>query len=97
MPDVKFAYKKRMKNRSYKKQTAGMHRQSIGYQVTYATNSKFTPGKKTVTMNSKKTMSKKITSLKAKKKYYVRVRTYKTASGTKYYSDWSKTKTVKTK
>ena len=74
-----------------------MHRQSTGYQVTYAINSKFTSGKKTVTVSSSKTTSKKITKLKAKKKYYVRVRTYKTVSGTKYYSDWSKTKTVKTK
>ena len=74
-----------------------MHRQSTGYQVTYAINSKFTSGKKTVTVNSSKTMSKKITSLKAKKKYYVRVRIYKTFSGTKYYTEWSKTKTVKTK
>lgn len=63
----------------------------------YAANSKFTSGKKTVTVSSSKTTSKKITKLKAKKKYYVRVRTYKKVSGTKYYSDWSKTKTVKTK
>ena len=77
----------------WKKQTS----QTTGYQVMYAANSKFTSGKKTVTVSSSKTTSKKITKLKAKKKYYVRVRTYKTVSGTKYYSDWSKTKTVKTK
>ena len=41
--------------------------------------------------------SKKITNLKGGKKYYVRVRTYKTVNGTKYYSPWSKTKTVTTK
>ena len=35
-------------------------------------------------------------NLKAKKKYYIRVRTYKTVSGKKYYSTWSKTKTVTT-
>ena len=35
--------------------------------------------------------------LKAKKKYYVRVRTYKTVSGTNYYSGWSAKKYVTTK
>ena len=77
----------------WKKQSA----QTTGYQVMYAVDSKFTSGKKTVTVSSSKTTSKKITKLKAKKKYYVRVRTYKTVSGTKYYSDWSKPKNVKTK
>lgn len=71
--------------------------QASGYQIMYATNSKFTSGKKTVTVSSNKTTSKKITKLKAKKKYYVRVRTYKKVGSTKYYSSWSKVKTVKTK
>lgn len=31
------------------------------------------------------------------KKYYVRIRTYKTVSGKKVYSSWSKAKTIKTK
>jgi predicted RNA-binding protein with TRAM domain len=39
----------------------------------------------------------KVKVLKAKKTYYVKVRTYKTVSGKKYYSDWSGYKTVKTK
>ena len=63
----------------------------------YATNSKFKSGSKTMTVSSSKTTSKKITKLKAKKKYYVKVRSYKTVSGTKYYSEWSKAKTAKTK
>ena len=71
--------------------------QTSGYQIMYATNSKFTSGKKTVTVSSNKTTSKKITKLKAKKKYYVKVRTYKKVGSTKYYSSWSKVKTVKTK
>ena len=71
--------------------------QTSGYQIMYATNSKFTSGKKTITVSSNKTTSKKITKLKAKKKYYVRVRTYKKVGSTKYYSSWSKVKTVKTK
>lgn len=68
-----------------------------GYQIQYATNSKFTSNKKTVTVQKRSTTHKTITKLKAKKKYYVRIRTYKTINGTKYYSSWSKYKTVTTK
>ena len=35
--------------------------------------------------------------LKSKKKYYVRIRTYTKADGSKYYSAWSAAKTVTTK
>ena len=35
--------------------------------------------------------------LKPKKKYYVRVRTYKTVNGVKFYSEWSSAKSVKVK
>ena len=70
--------------------------QTTGYQLQYSTSSKFT-GAKTVWITSNKTTSKKISGLTAKKKYYVRIRTYKTLNGKKYYSSWSKTKTVTTK
>lgn len=70
--------------------------QTTGYQLQYATNSKFKSAK-TVTFVNNKTTSKKVTKLTAKKKYYIRVRTYKTVSGKKYYSAWSNTKTVTTK
>ena len=70
--------------------------QTSGYQLQYSTSSKFTNAK-TVTISGTKTTSKKITKLTAKKKYYVRIRTYKTVSGTKYYSAWSSVKTVTTK
>ena len=39
----------------------------------------------------------KYKGLKAKKTYHVRVRTYKTVSGKKYYSGWSTYKSAKTK
>ena len=71
--------------------------QTSGYQIMYATNSKFTSGKKTITVSSSKTISKKITKLNAKKKYYIKVRTYKKVGSTKYYSAWSKVKSIKTK
>lgn len=70
--------------------------QTTGYQIQYSTSSKFTSSK-TVTVSSYKTTSKTISKLKGKKKYYVRVRTYKTVGKTKYYSSWSKAKSVTTK
>ena len=81
----------------WKKQASKMSASRVtGYQVQVATNKAFTKGKKTVTVKGYSKVSKKVTGLKAKKKYYVRVRTFKTVSGTKYYSPWSKAKTVKT-
>lgn len=70
--------------------------QTTGYQIQYATSSKFT-GAKTMTVPKNKTVSSKVSKLAAKKKYYVRVRTYKTVSGKKYYSAWSKSMPVTTK
>ena len=67
-----------------------------GYQIQYSTNSKFGSAK-TVTVSKNSTASKKISNLKAKKTYYVRVRTYRTVSKTKYYSAWSEAMKAKTK
>ncbi|MCR4709649.1 MAG: fibronectin type III domain-containing protein, partial [Clostridiales bacterium] len=71
--------------------------QTTGYQIQLATNSSFTKGKKLITVSKNTTVSKKVTGLKAKKTYYVRIRTYKTVSGTKHYSKWSKAISAKTK
>ena len=68
-----------------------------GYQIMLATNKAFTKGKKTVTVSGYSKTSKKITGLKAKTKYFIKVRTYKTVSGTKYYSKWSTVKTATAK
>ena len=78
--------------------TAKWSKQSgvTGYQIQYATNSKFTGGKVKAVKGASK-YSMKVTSLKAKTTYCVRVRTFKTIGGTNYYSTWSPTKTVKTK
>ena len=70
--------------------------QVSGYQVQYSTSKKFTSAK-TKTISSYKTTKYTLKSLSAKKTYYVRVRTYKTVSGKKYYSGWSTYKYVKTK
>lgn len=69
-----------------------------GYQIQYSTSKKFTKNTtKTITVKSNKTTSKTISKLKGKKKYYVRIRGYKTSGGKKYYSSYSKVKTVTTK
>ena len=68
-----------------------------GYQIVYATNSKFTKGKKTVTVKSYKTTSKTNKNLKSKKTYYVKIRSYKTVKGKKIYGAYSKVKKVKIK
>ena len=70
--------------------------QTTGYQIQYSTSSKF-EGAKTVTVSKNKTTNKTISKLKADKKYYARIRTYKKIGSAKYYSSWSKVKTVTTK
>ena len=72
-------------------------KQTTGYQIQYSTSSKFKSGNKTITISKNKATSKTIKKLKARKKYYVRIRTYKIVKGVKYYSTWSKTKSIKTK
>lgn len=73
-----------------------------GYQIEYSTSKKFTKktSKKVLVSKQKKT-STAIKNLKAKKTYYVRIRTYKNVKfngkTVKVYSNWSKSKSVKTK
>jgi len=68
---------------------------TTGYQIQYSTTSDFS-SKTTKTITSNSTTSKSYPSLKTNTKYYVRVRTYKTVDGTKYYSAWSSKKSIKT-
>lgn len=68
-----------------------------GYEIQIATDSKFTKNVKTYAVSGYSKYSKKITGLKAKTTYYVRIRTYKSVSGTKYVSSWSAAKSKKTK
>ena len=85
--------KKAQLKATWKKQTT----KTTGYQIQVATDSKFTKNIKKVTVSKNKTTSTIIKKLGSKKKYYVRVRTYKTVGKTKYYSAWSKSKTIKVK
>ena len=102
-----FTYKINPKGTSLKKLTKGSKQfkatwkaqktETTGYELQYATNKNFTSGKKKITIKKNKTTSSKVKKLKAKKKYYVRIRTYKTVNGKKFYSGWSKVLNVKTK
>lgn len=59
-----------------------------GYQIQYSTSKTFTSFKKK-TLSGATTASKTLKGLTKGKTYYIRIRTYKTVSGTKYYSAWS--------
>ena len=66
-----------------------------GYQVTIATNSKFTKGVKNYTVSGRSKTSRTIEGLTKGKTYYVKVRAYKTVNGTKIYGEYSASKKVK--
>ncbi|MCD8078374.1 MAG: fibronectin type III domain-containing protein [Lachnospiraceae bacterium] len=85
------------KSKGFKVTWSKVTTQTSGYQIQYATNKSFTSNKKTVTVSGSSKKTYTLSKLKASKKYYVRVRTYKTVSGTRYYSSWSSAKTVTTK
>jgi len=86
-----------VKNSSAKvmKVTWGKNSKATGYEIMYSTSSSFASGNKTVTVGSASTVSRGIGGLTKGKTYYVKMRTYKTVSGKKYYSAWSVVKTVK--
>lgn len=72
--------------------------EASGYEIQYSTSSSF-KNVKTVKITSQKTTSKTINKgLKKGKKYYVRVRSYKSANvdgkATKIYSKWSAKKSI---
>lgn len=68
-----------------------------GYEVQVALQKNFKKGLKKITVKKAKKVTLTTKKLKAKKKYYIRVRTYKSVDGQKYYSKWSKVKIKKTK
>lgn len=65
-----------------------------GYQIQYSYSNSFTDPT-TVTAKGASTVSTEITGLTRSKTVYVRVRSYQTISGTKYYSSWSSVQSVK--
>ncbi|MCR5103133.1 MAG: Ig-like domain-containing protein [Eubacterium sp.] len=71
--------------------------QVTGYEVQYSLKKSFSSNVKKKTIKGAKKNSIFISKLKSNKKYYVRIRTYKTVNGNKYYSSWSKVKAIKVK
>lgn len=81
----------------WKKRTAGMAVTPInGYQVRYSRSSSMSRAR-IVSIRGCSKNTKKLTGLRPRKKYYIQVRTWKTAGGVKYYSSWSAAKSIKTK
>jgi hypothetical protein len=70
--------------------------QVTGYQIQYSTSKSFSKST-TKTLTGYKTVSATLSKLTGGKTYYIRVRTYKTVNGVKYYSGWSTVKTAKPK
>ncbi len=66
-----------------------------GYEIQYSTSKSFKKPKKLIKRPNIKNVTVK--KIKLKKKYYVRIRTFISENGKRIYSDWSKTKTKKTK
>lgn len=84
--------------KSLKVKIAKQTKETTGYEVQYSTSKKFTKSAtRTATVKKAKTTSLTLKKLKAKKTYYVRVRTFKTVGGKKFYSAWSKADSKKTK
>ncbi|WP_099469305.1 Ig-like domain-containing protein [Konateibacter massiliensis] len=67
-----------------------------GYEITYATDKKFTKNTSTATISKASTLSKTISKLTKGSTYYVKVRAYTVDSeGNKIYGKYSKTVSVK--
>lgn len=92
-----------IKSRKAKKLTIKWKRNknATGYQIQYSTDKRCTKLSKTIKITSNKTTTKTLSCRKSKKKYYVRIRSYKTAkvNGKKktVYGKWSAIKSVKVK
>ena len=90
---------RKVKNTGKKKATVYWKKSGAvtGYEIQYSANKKFKSGVKSKTVKKKGTVKLVLPKLKKRKTYFVRIRTYKTVSKEKYYSSWSKAKSVKIK
>ena len=98
VPSAPALSSKEVKNSAFKKITVTWKKVSgiSGYELQYAKNKQFSSGAKTVKVK-KSAVSKTISGLKKGNTYYVRMRSYKIASGITYTWAWSKTVKVKVK
>lgn len=85
---------KALKGKKKVRLTWKRNRAATGYQIQY---SRYHSMKKAEQQRIRKNriIKKTISRLKKGKRYYVRIRTYKTVGGKKYYSNWSGKKRVK--
>ncbi|MBQ9516507.1 MAG: leucine-rich repeat domain-containing protein [Eubacterium sp.] len=77
----------------WKKQT----KLTSGYQIIYSPNKSFGIYYPYVTVKGNKKTKKTVTNISESGTYYVKIRTYKTVKGKKYYSKWSEAVKVKVK
>ena len=70
---------------------------ATGYQIQVSPDKTFKKGTRTATVDGKTKTSRTFKKLKSGKKYYVRMRTYKTLSGKKYFGNFTKARTVTAK
>ena len=68
-----------------------------GYQVQFSRKKSFSSVFKSKTISKKSTTSYTGKGFKKGKKYYIRIRSYRTVDGKKYYSPWSSIKSIKCK
>ncbi|MBQ2845756.1 MAG: fibronectin type III domain-containing protein [Firmicutes bacterium] len=68
-----------------------------GFEVQFCKAKNFKKGAKIKAVKSGKATTATVKKLKKKARFYVRIRVYKTVNGVKYYSDWSKAKSIKIK
>ena len=71
----------------------GKNATATGYELQYSTSANFKTNPKKKTINSSQTTSTTIKKL-SRKKWYLRIRTFKTVGGRKYYSAWSKSRAM---
>ena len=79
------------------KATTAVQKQFTGYQIQYSTSRDFKKSVKVKSTTKKNAKQVVIRKLKKKKTYYVRIRRFLNWNGMTVYSNWSPTKTVKTK
>lgn len=67
-----------------------------GYEIYYATNTKFNKNKKVITIK-KSNITKKVITPKKKSTYYIKMRSYRLVGKSKLYSDFTKTVKIRIK
>ena len=82
--------------KSFKAEWAGVSGVA-GYQLQYSTAKGFGKNTSKSVLVKKGKNTKGVKKLKSKKTYYVRIRTYRSVGGIKYYGKWSSAKKIKTK